>query len=273
MKAFAGVALASVMTLTAAVASADQPAAPTPAPAASNAAPAATPLQTRPAKKLELSTMKDESTPIGYKLLAGAIVVAGAIVYVKKKKGGITKNTKKKSSIDLLARHSVGVRSEVLVVEVEGTRLLVGMTPGSMNTLAVLQTPEGVIGEESPLMGEEKYMTEEEVADVRKPSSLIKQLVKHVDDEEDELPPVRVGAPRKAAQAQVSADQEEIDELEGRVRSLLDARKKKAPESSRALPARRPVPQATAQAPRVPGQAKGLLLSMQDPDITKLGDW
>lgn len=251
----AAAALAGVIAVTASTAFADEPA-PTPAPAVS----ASTPLQTRPSKKLELAP-QNESSSVGYKLLAGAVIVAGAVVYARKKKGGLTKDkTKKRSSIDLLARHSVGVRSEVLVVEVEGTRLLIGMTPGSMSTLAVLQTPEGVIGEESPLMGEEKYMEEE------KPSA--RKSAPELSEEDDDEPAlVRVGA-RK------SVDPEEVDELEGRVRSLLEARKKKAPahESSRALPARKPQT-AASQASRVPGQAKGLLLSMQDADVTKLGDW
>ncbi|MFO0738508.1 MAG: flagellar biosynthetic protein FliO [Labilithrix sp.] len=255
---FAATALAGVIAVTASTAFADEPA-PTPAPAASVVS-AGTPLQTRPSKKLELAP-QNESSSVGYKLLAGAVIVAGAVVYARKKKGGLTKDkTKKRSSIDLLARHSVGVRSEVLVVEVEGTRLLIGMTPGSMSTLAVLQTPEGVIGEESPLMGEEKYMEEE------KPSA--RKSAPELSEEDDDEPAlVRVGA-RK------SVEPEEVDELEGRVRSLLEARKKRAPapheSSPRVLPARKT---AVSQASRVPGQAKGLLLSMQDADVTKLGDW
>lgn len=210
-------ALAGVILLTASAALADEPV-PTPAPATSS-----TPLQTRPSKRLELAP-QNEGTPVGYKLLAGVVVLAGAVVYAKKKKGGVTKDKARKSAIDLLARHSVGVRSELLVVDVEGTRLLVGMTPGSMSTLAVLQTPEGVVGEESPLMGEEKYF---------------------------ETP--------TPAPASVKVE----DALEGRVRSLLEARKKP--------PAHAPPP--ASQASRVPGQAKGLLVSLQGAPVTKLGDW
>jgi flagellar biogenesis protein FliO len=227
------------MALTASTATADD----APAPAAS------TPLPTRPAKKLELAP-QNESTPLGYKLLAGAVVVAGAIVYVKKKQKGVTKDTKRRSSIDILARSSIGVRNELLVVDVEGTRLLVGMTPGSMSTLAVLQTPEGVVGEESPFMGEEKYMADDEPA-VKLPARSAPTLRQQVDAED------------------------EVEELEGQVRSLLEARKNKA--RTAALPAPTPPPkkktQPMSQSARVPGQAKGLLLSMQDADVTKLGDW
>ncbi len=54
---------------------------------------AATPLQTRPSKKLELAP-QNESSSVGYKLLAGAVIVAGAVVYARKKKGGLTKETR-----------------------------------------------------------------------------------------------------------------------------------------------------------------------------------
>lgn len=235
-------AFAGAIALTAPAVLADDP--PTPSPIASSA----TPLHTRPAKKLELASPSD-GTPLFYKLLVGGVVVAAAIVYARKKGVGL-KTEKKRSSIDLLARQSIGVRSELLVVDVEGTRLLVGMTPGSMNTLAVLQTPEGVVGEESPLVGEEKYMSASEE-----------------DDDDAPAPAPRVGVRR--------APEDEIDELEGRVRSLLDARKKKAAPAPVA-PARprgasgRPV---LGPSSRVPGQAKGLLLSMEDPNVTKLGDW
>jgi flagellar biogenesis protein FliO len=212
-----------------------------PAPAAS-----ATPLQVRPSKPLDLQH-SDSHTPIGYKLLAAAVVIGGAVVWAKKRKGAsVTKDKKKRSSIDLLARHSLGVRNELLVVDVEGTRLLVGMTPGSMSTLAVLQTPEGVVGEESPLMGEEKYM------------------------ETAEKPVLAVEEVSSVRPAPV---QDEVDELEDKVRSLLAARKKQhAPLPKPSTPARRSKPQPKAA---VPGQAKGLLLSMQEDDrpIMKLGDW
>lgn len=241
-------ALAAAIGLTGATAFADEAAAPTPAPATSAAS---TPLQTRPPKQLQLAP-QSEGTPIGYKLLAGAVVVAGAVVYVKKKQQkGVTKDKKKKSAIDILARSSIGVRNELLVVDVEGTRLLVGMTPGSMNTLAVLQTPEGVVGEESPFMGEEKYMAPAEIAaastaDVAPAAAMRPSLREQIDTEDAE---------------------NEVDELEGRVRSLLQARKKKAElpvvtTPKRAAPA--PARTQSSASRGVPGQAKGLLLSMQE---------
>ena len=166
---------------------------------------------------------------------------------------------KKRSAIDILGRASIGVRNELIVVDVEGTRLLIGMTPGSMQTLAVLQTPEGVVGEESPFMGEEAYM--------------------------DALPsavPVRPVAVVRAPIVEEEAEEnEEVEELSDRVRSLLDARKKKEQSAARPVTApmarRPPMTQQTKPRATVPGQAKGLLLSLQensdDRPITKLGVW
>lgn len=251
-------AILTVSSSVAALAYADD--APAPAPTTSAAA---TPLQVRPSKPLTLAPAKDERTPLGYKLLAGGVVVVAAGIWLKKKQGlSLSKGGKKKRSpIDVLGRTSLGVRNELLVVEAEGTRLLIGMTPGSMQTLAVLQTPEGVIGEESPeLPGEAKYADPAPSAPVMKARTLREQLDED-DHDEDEA-------------------EAEVEQLSHRVRSLLDARKKKAPAvpSEPAPPAMRravrtqPLPKAS-----VPGQAKGLLLSMDearnDDKITKLGDW
>lgn len=237
--------------------------APAPAPSTS-----ATPLQVRPSKPLTLAPAKDEGTPVGYKLLAGGVVIVAAGVWLKKKQGlslGKGAKKKKKSAIDVLGRTSVGVRNELLVVEAEGTRLLIGMTGSSMQTLAVLQTPEGVIGEESPeLPGEAKYADDDlPAAVVVKPAARTKTLREQLDEPEDD-----------------EEASEEVEQLSHRVRSLLDARATRKPianpEPAPMQPrrAQRTQPQAKAA---VPGQAKGLLLSMEDArndeKITKLGDW
>lgn len=244
-------ALASVIALTTTAAFADEPAAPTPPPSA------ATPLQVRSSKPLQMAP-QNQSTPIGYKLAAGGAVLAAAVIWARKKKGALSKSkAKKRSAIDILGRASIGVRNELLVIDVEGTRLLVGMTPGSMQTLAVLQTPEGVVGEESPFMGEEAYM-------------------------EDALPSAVAVAP-----AMRSPIVEEVEELSDRVRSLLEARRKKEQSAARpvtAPTARRGQPTQIKPRASVPGQAKGLLLSLQENTnersvtggvrpSTKLGDW
>lgn len=123
------------------------PAAP-PTPPGPSAAPPAdpattTPLAVRanpPAKPLALAPAS-EGLGVGYKLLA-IVAIGGAVALYLKKKRGARTAAAANSKIDILARAGIGVRSQLVVVEVEGTRLLVGMTPSTIQTLAVLQTPE-----------------------------------------------------------------------------------------------------------------------------------
>ena len=102
-----------------------------------------TPLAARPnppAKPIALAPAS-EGLGVGYKLLA-IVAIGGAVALYLKKKRGARTAAAAPSKIDILARAGIGVRSQLVVVEVEGTRLLVGMTPSTIQTLAVLQTPE-----------------------------------------------------------------------------------------------------------------------------------
>jgi flagellar protein FliO/FliZ len=142
MKALVACVMALTLTAVASTALADEAPA---LPAAPALAASATPLAPRPSKPLTLAN-SNEGTPFGYKLLAGLGVVAATVVWLKKKrKSG---SALPASRIDVLGRTSLGVRSELLVVEVEGTRLLLGMTPSAIQTLAVL---DGVTAEAEPI--------------------------------------------------------------------------------------------------------------------------
>lgn len=190
-----------------------------PAPPAQAPVDGATPLATRPSAPLSLAPVSDGSHP-GYKLFAGVVVVLGAGVWLRKKRGA--KGAAPASRIDVLGRASVGVRSELVVVEVDRTRLLVGVTPGAIQTLAVL----------------------------------------------DSVEPVAAPIEEEAAAAVEEKSKEEEEEHKGdRLRSLLDV--------GRALSSRLASPPAPAPAPRlrasktklanVAGQAKGLLLALEEP--------
>lgn len=110
-------------------------------PAAMPADPAqapATPLNIRPSIPSPLSLAPShEGLGLGYKVLAFAVVAGGLVLYARKRRGGRGLDAPK-SRIDILARSGLGVRSELVVIEVDGTRLLVGMTPSTIQTLAVL---------------------------------------------------------------------------------------------------------------------------------------
>lgn len=131
MKALAIGVIALTLAAVTTPAFADEPAAPEPAASA-------TPLATRPSKPLTLAS-PSEGGSFGYKLLAGVVVATAAALWLRKKHG--RRPVAPATRIDILGRTSLGVRSELLVVEVEGTRLLVGMTPGAIQPLAVLDTP------------------------------------------------------------------------------------------------------------------------------------
>ena len=217
------------------------PVAPEPSPAP---AVAATPLATRPSKPLTLAST-NEGTPLGYKLIAGIGVIAAAALWLRKKRG--TRTVGPASRVDVLARTSVGVRSELLVVEVEGTRLLVGMTPSAIQTLAVLDGAPEASAEAS-----------EEPASVEAP--------------ERERRPVEPSPERPVRQV---AD---------RARALLGGMRSPHRPAA-AAPKRAAAAVKGPKIPRVAGQAKGLLLALDQPDDARtdprtaperpvrLGDW
>ena len=134
-------------------AQAPAPAVQAPAPAAQAPAPVedgpATPLAVRPTQATPLAlAASPEGVGLGYKLLALLAIGGGVALYLYRKRGALRPGGQA-SQIDILARVGLGVRSELVLVEVEGTRLLVGMTPSAIQTLAVLDTSEEV-GEAAP---------------------------------------------------------------------------------------------------------------------------
>ncbi|MBX3196770.1 MAG: flagellar biosynthetic protein FliO [Labilithrix sp.] len=203
-------------------------------PSAAPEAPAATPLATRPSKPLTLAS-PSEGTPFVYKLFAGVGVAAAAGLWLKKKRKG--QAALPASRIDVLGRTSVGVRSELLVVEVEGTRLLVGMTPSAIQTLAVLDAVDAPAVEEPA--------------------------------------PLEIAARERTP----IVEERPLLEMAERARSLLGGIGATA---KPAAPKRAPAAK-TPKLPRVAGQAKGLLLALEQPNEgarkgaperpLRLGDW
>jgi flagellar protein FliO/FliZ len=76
---------------------------------------------------------------IGMKLAAVAAVFGGAFLLFKRKNGGFASKARTPgTNARIVSRTAVGMRNELLVVEVEGQRLLIGVTPSAMSTLSVL---------------------------------------------------------------------------------------------------------------------------------------
>jgi flagellar biogenesis protein FliO len=124
-------------------------AAPPPVAASKPAAPAAEaplPLQLRSSPPKPPLTLATEGPTSGwwYKLLACALIVAGVVWLIKKRK--LLVRPEREQSLKIVERAAIGVRSELLLVRVEGQKLLLGITPSAISRLAVL--PDGA---EEPL--------------------------------------------------------------------------------------------------------------------------
>jgi hypothetical protein len=221
---------------------ADEPApAPVAAPATSTspATETGTPLVTRPSKPLALAPA-NPSSPIGYKVLAGFGLAAAAAMWLRSKRK-TAPSAKARSSIDVVGRTSVGVRSELLVVDVEGTRLLVGMTPSAISTLAVLETPD------------------DDVAPAALASKFDDAVVLPMESLAPE-PLVQLG---ERVRALFEAPSAQLDDKPPPAKPLRGTQAKGVGLGEPKRARRSPVPKAPRAA--VAGQAKGLLLALEEP--------
>ncbi|MBM4376317.1 MAG: FliO/MopB family protein [Deltaproteobacteria bacterium] len=86
-------------------------------------------------KPLELSSTSS-TDGFGLKLGICAAIVGGAVWLLRKR--GILAPPKQAHPMTILGRTAIGVRSELLLVDVDGQKLLLGVTPSSISRLAVL---------------------------------------------------------------------------------------------------------------------------------------
>jgi flagellar protein FliO/FliZ len=93
-----------------------------------------TPLQLRGSASAATEEPVAPST-IGWKLATMAAIAAGGAFYLKRKQAS---NVAPARAIRVVSRVAVGVRTELVVVEVDGQRLLLGITPASVQRLASL---------------------------------------------------------------------------------------------------------------------------------------
>ncbi len=90
-----------------------------------------------PEKPLELSA-QTPSDSIWIKLAVCGLIVGGAVYLLRKR--GLLKAPARSHTMTIVSRTGIGVRSELLVVDIDGQKLLLGVTPGSISRLAVLAT-------------------------------------------------------------------------------------------------------------------------------------
>ena len=92
------------------------------------------PLVLRPAKPLALAPEAPHSS-VAWKVVACLAILGGAAYYMRKR---LLPPRLDDGRLTIVRRTSIGMRSELLVVQVEGQRLLIGVTPHSIQSLAVL---------------------------------------------------------------------------------------------------------------------------------------
>ncbi len=127
---------------------AEDKAEPKPAPEAPKPAdkPAGEPLALRPTHAIEAPP----AAPVmglGTKL-ALAAMIGGVAFFVYKRRAGAQPS--KLPALRVTARASIGARTEVCIVEVDGQRLLLGVTPSSIRTLTVLTQEEMIEASATP---------------------------------------------------------------------------------------------------------------------------
>ena len=112
-----------------------------PTDARSSPAASATPLVVRPASRSRLAPDTPDSG-FGWKVVAFLALLGGGAYYLRKRvrPSGVAND----GSLTIVRRTSIGIRSELLVVNVEGQRLLIGVTPNSIQSLAILDADEPV---------------------------------------------------------------------------------------------------------------------------------
>lgn len=165
-------ALAATMLTSRANAQQDPPPAARAADAPSADAP--TPLSLRPSKHLELA-QEPPHTAFGWKVVAVMAILGGAAFALRKR---VKPKRTEDAQLTILRRTAIGLRSELLIVNVEGQRLLIGVTPHAIQSLAVLdadERPEPVAAEapeaaaQPPSVGE-RFAAMLSAADGRAPS-------------------------------------------------------------------------------------------------------
>ncbi|MGD0677176.1 MAG: flagellar biosynthetic protein FliO [Polyangiaceae bacterium] len=123
----AAIALAgAVMALTASVCADEVPSA--------TGGATGTPLTLRPSKPLEVAKEPQHGLG-GWPVVALIGALGGAALWLRKKRAPGREND---ARLTIVRRAPVGFRSELVVVEVEGQRLLLGVTPQSIQSLAIL---------------------------------------------------------------------------------------------------------------------------------------
>jgi flagellar protein FliO/FliZ len=97
-----------------------------------------TPLSLRPGRAIELAPEPQRGTT-AWKVAFVLALVGGAALYLRRRAVPLEL---RRPELTIVRRAALGLRSEIVVVNVEGQRLLLGVTPHSIQSLAILDADE-----------------------------------------------------------------------------------------------------------------------------------
>lgn len=105
---------------------------------APSVAPPSTPLSLRPSRALELAP-EPQHGATAWKVAFVLALVGGAALYLRRRGAPIKVSG---AELTIVRRAPLGLRSELVVVNVEGQRLLLGVTSHSIQSLAILDSDD-----------------------------------------------------------------------------------------------------------------------------------
>ena len=210
--------------------------APLAAASASIATTDATPLQLRETHPIALAP---EPPAYAAWKLAGILALMGAGAFFLKRRQAQRRPAETIRSLQVLKKLSIGVRTELLVVDVDGQRLLLGVTPNSIQTLAALPDLDAAASEEMESRAATTFRPERALGE--KSNGLGDRLAALVErsrtSDSDALADTRndlrtTARPQRSSTSKRPASATEA--LEGQARGLADLREN-VPRDSRGL--------------------------------------
>ena len=208
-----------------------------------------TPLNLRPTKKPATLKKEPKESNWWYKGIFLFIAVAGGVLILRKRGGRFKLPQSIVPQLKVVARTSLGVRSELVVAEIDGMRILLGVTPNGISRIenlgAARDEDESALLEEPMPERATRKVAEPPVASRR--NSLFDE-----DDNEDNPSPA-------SFQNALANMQRRLEKHENRRESS------EAPRDSRRAPARpRKRMAAAARSTRGGGQARSLLRAVRN---------
>jgi flagellar protein FliO/FliZ len=97
-----------------------------------------TPLSLRPSKPIELAP-EPQRAAAGWKVAFVLALVGGAALCLRRRAKPLKG---REAELTIVRRAPLGLRSELVVVNVEGQRLLIGVTPHTIQSLAILDSDD-----------------------------------------------------------------------------------------------------------------------------------